>query len=373
MKRIGVTTIFNVPNFGSVLQAYATQKILQSLGYEVEIINYQFPNGWHYSHGLIKHSSLKSKIAIWLGVFPYHRKLKKIDFFRKKYLNLTKLYSSLDDLKRGDWSRFALFCVGSDQVWNPRFVLGDSAYMLSYIPVNTPRFSLASSFAVKTLPESLRAKYAKYLSTFDGLSVREKNGLKILNDELNINKRNHLLLDPTLLLDKGQWTQLADTTFKKKRKYILLYMLCYSFEPRPYIFEVVKYYQQKYGYEVIVLEGYKDAKKSGLKMIDATDSTVSSFIRYFLNASMVVTSSFHGTAFAVNFGCPLISIIPDGSGDDRQSTLLSDLGLSQCIVPINHPLEKINPFYDSEAEQKCLNTLRIDSLSWISKTLESID
>lgn len=371
MKRIGVTTIFNVPNFGSVLQAYATQKILESLGYEVQIINYQFPNDWHYRHGLQKYSSLISKIASWLGLFPHHRKNKKLEKFRRKYLNLTRLYNNLDDLERENWSCFDLFCVGSDQVWNPRFVLGDSAYMLSYIPDCIPRFSLASSFAVKTLPLSLRPKYKQYLSKFVSMSVREKNGVQILNDELHIKDKISVILDPTLLLTPKEWMQLVNFSFQKKKKYILLYMLCYAYEPRPYIFSVIEYYQKKFGYDVIALEGYQDSKNCGIKMINATDSSVAMFINYFKNADIVVTSSFHGTAFALNFGRPLISIIPDGSEDDRQSTLLKSVGLSQCIVPINSSIDNISPFYDIKKEQKLLREKRKKSLTWITETLET--
>lgn len=40
MKKVAVSTIFYVCNYGTVLQAYATQQILDRLGYESEIIRY---------------------------------------------------------------------------------------------------------------------------------------------------------------------------------------------------------------------------------------------------------------------------------------------------------------------------------------------
>ena len=47
MKSIGIITIHKINNYGSVLQAYALQKVCEDLGYKVEIIDYDFPNNFH--------------------------------------------------------------------------------------------------------------------------------------------------------------------------------------------------------------------------------------------------------------------------------------------------------------------------------------
>lgn len=367
--KIGITTIFNVPNFGSVLQAFATQTILEKMGHRVEIINYEFPNSWHFRHGL-KKISFKSIIFQWLGLRPHHRKAKKLESFRRKHLNFTKKYNSLEALQAESWIDYDFFCVGSDQVWNPRFVLGDSAFMLSYIPDNKRRISIASSFAVKSIPQIMETKYRKYLSKFDALSVRDNNGVDIINDQLKIHKDIKVILDPTLLISKDQWIELEDKSFCKKKKYILLYLLCYAFEPRPYVFEVIKYFKEQYGYDqIIALEGYDDCRGSGIQMVDATDSSINRFISLFKNADLVITSSFHGTAFAINFGRPLISITPEGNEDDRQSTILKSLHLERCITYCNKKNDDLSPFYDVKKEQERLAELRQDSLTWVEQKL----
>ena len=38
--KVGVITRHAVPNYGSLLQSYATQVVLEKMGYNVEIINY---------------------------------------------------------------------------------------------------------------------------------------------------------------------------------------------------------------------------------------------------------------------------------------------------------------------------------------------
>ena len=366
MKRVGLITIYHVPNYGSVLQAYATQVLLEKLGMECHIINYSYPNEWHYSLGR-KKLSIKSRIGHLLGINPGHRKSNKLKKFRKEHFNFTRLYRSLDDLRGADWSSYDMFAVGSDQVWKSQYTLGDSVFMLSFIPENKTRFSIASSFASKSIPEEFRDKYRKHISKFSAISVREKNGIDIIKDELNLDITPKVILDPTLLLSKEEWLKVIPRSkFKKKKKYILLYMLTYAFEPRPYIFDILKHLQQQDNYDIIALEGYTAKEMAnGIEMIDKTDSSIAEFIDLFANADIVVTSSFHGTAFATNFGIPLISVVPSGNDDDRQSSFLKSVKLDNCIATVETPISNIDYSYDTKETENNLNTLRNDSIEWI--------
>lgn len=368
--KVGLITIYHVPNFGSVLQTYATQEVLRKLGYDCVVLQYKYPNEWHYAQGRVR-PSLKSRIGLLLGLRPAHRKANKLERFRRNFFNFSRLYANLDEMKAEDWSGYHAVAVGSDQVWNARFTLADSAFMLSFVPDSVKKISIASSFASKSLQMEVRDKYRKYLNRFDALCVREQNGVNIVKKELEIDCNPAVVLDPTLLLSREEWlTLIPRSKFVKKRKYILLYMLTYSFEPRPYIFEVLKYLSVKYDYDILALEGYTPAEKAnGVVMQDKTDSSIPEFIDLFANADMVVTSSFHGTAFAVNLGIPLISIIPNDKGDDRQSSLLRQVGLENCIVPIETDLETIIPEYNKECIEKNLSAIRNNCLNWIKEEI----
>lgn len=374
MKKIGLITIYHVPNYGSVLQAYATQTLIEKNGFECVMLNYKYPNEWHYQiDPSRKNKSLKSKIAHLFNLSANHRKANLLTAFRKKQFHFSKCYHNLDELKNENWKDYSAFMVGSDQVWKAQYTLGDSAFLLSFIPDNKFRFSFASSFAAKRIPNAYKEKYKKYLSKFSYLSTREQNGIEVVRD-LGINIDVKVVLDPTLVLNKEEWLNLIPrSNFKKKKKYILLYLLTYAFEPRPYIFHLLNYLKNKYGYEIIALEGYtKMSKASGVKMKDKTDSTIPEFIDLFNQAEMVVTTSFHGTAFALNFDKPLISIVPDNKEDDRQSSLLKQLNLKQCIAQINTPFEKINPFYNLIDKETKLNQLRSQSINWLVNILSNI-
>ena len=366
-----LVTIFKVPNFGSVLQAYATQQTLENMGLDVEVLNYDHINSeWSVAHG-VPRQRLKNKIGRLIGLKPHHRKENKLLRFINKHLRLTSLCCSHRDIRNIADGKYDIYVVGSDQVWNTRFTNCDSTYLLDFVSDDKARcISLSSSFASKTIDEAYCKTFEKSLKRFSNLSVRESNGIDILK-RMGFNDAK-LILDPTLLLSASQWNKLREKTTYSGEKYILLYMLTYAFEPRPKIFEVLKYYQQKLGCKIIALEGYENCSgQTDLMIEDATDSSISDFLTLFANASLVVTSSFHGTAFALNYGCPLVSITPSG-GDDRQSNILAQLGLKQCCLTVSGgvSLGELNPFYDIVEEQKNLQRLREDSLQWIKQSLK---
>jgi hypothetical protein len=366
-----LVTIFKVPNYGSVLQAYATQQTLENMGIDVEVLDYDHTNSeWSVAHGMSR-QGLKNKIGRLLGLKPHHRKAKKLKRFADGYLHLTRPCRNHREIKNVADGSYDLYIVGSDQVWNTRFTNCDPTYyLLDFVTDNTARcISLSSSFASKVIGAAYRPTFEKALKKFSHLSVRENNGVDILRGLGHSGAK--LVLDPTLMLSSHQWDALRDKKAYSGEKYILLYMLTYAFEPRPLIFEVLDYYQKKLGCKIIALDGHEDCcGQTDLEIEDATDSSISDFLTLFANASLVVTSSFHGTAFALNYGRPLVSVTPSG-GDDRQSNVLVQLGLLQCRLSISGgDLDGLNPFYDMVEEQKSLQRLRDNSLNWIKQALE---
>ena len=53
-KSIGIITMHKVHNYGSALQAYALQRIISKLGFDCELIDYIYPNDYHYNQNTNK-------------------------------------------------------------------------------------------------------------------------------------------------------------------------------------------------------------------------------------------------------------------------------------------------------------------------------
>lgn len=369
--KIGLITIYNVPNYGSVLQAYATQELLKSLGHDVMVIKYNYFNKRFYKE-LGRCPSLREFFYPLKPLLMPKSKAAVLQRFRRNNLNFTDAFNSVESMSSHDWSDYDAFIVGSDQVWNTKLLLGDSCFLLDFAPSNKKRFSLSSSFATKRVADKYVELFKQQLSKFSALSVRESNGAEIIQGQLGIKKPVEVTLDPTLLLNKEQWLSFFPYPKNKpSRPYILYYMWAYAFEPRPYIYDVVKYFKDKMDCDVIALEGIRDSRGChGINFIDADNSTIPEFMNLFANASLVVTSSFHGTAFALNFGIPLISVVPDDAGDDRQTTLLRMCGAEDSIVKINSDLQGIHPKYDKQIVAQKLEHMRQRSINWIKSNIK---
>lgn len=375
MTRAALITIHSLPNFGSVFQAYATQVILENAGIRCEIIDYLYPNEWHYNNGTPKASRLKRIATMcavplmkFVGYNSQHVLQHNLEQFKKKHFNLTRPYINLERLNREDWGKYDVVIAGSDQIWSPKFLKGDKAFLLSFVPDNVRKISISSSFGCTELPPDMIEHYRKALSRFDAIGIREEGGLHILHESLNIRQKTSLMLDPTLLLSSAQWNSIADSAHRNDR-YIVLYGLYYSFDARPYIFDVLEYFQKKLGYRIISLAGYHKAFSTKKLDVECRETaTPQQFLSLFRDASLVVTTSFHGSAFAINYGKPLISIVPE-SGDDRQKSLLSILGAAGSITRIGTDPQYINPYYDAVSVKANLDKLRLDNIATIKKNI----
>ena len=58
--KIGVITYHSAYNFGSVLQAYATQESIEKIGYSVEIVNYRMKSQIKYYSMIHLNNGLKA-------------------------------------------------------------------------------------------------------------------------------------------------------------------------------------------------------------------------------------------------------------------------------------------------------------------------
>lgn len=382
MKTVGIITTFRQPNWGSVLQAYALQKVVDSLGYKSVVIDYIYPNDWHYHHGCPKYKiSLVLKIKNLIKSVLAVLKLRKINPTKMDLLNQFIRENMLCTSKvklRKDLAKLQIFDIylsGSDQIWNPNSMLGDMSYMFDFAPESSPKIAYSSSFSCASIPSSLESDYAKYLSRYRAISVRESNGVELAKKYSKL-KNVQLVLDPTLLISKDGWHELSKESVNMELppRYILFYMLAYTYSPEDKMVELLNYFQIKSECPVVGLVP-KPISFNGeyIHVTEKYDVGIHEFLWLFEHATMVVTSSFHGAAFSVNFGKPFIAL-EDGKSkaDDRLSTLIQTLGLGKKLIDTNTIVDDgLSPCYDFEKEQKLLEIERRKSLLFLSKALEN--
>ncbi len=134
---------------------------------------------------------------------------------------------------------------------------------------------------------------------YESIGVRENTGVKLI-EQLTGRKDARVVLDPTLLLDKHSWNKIAVQSRIIKEKYILCYFLNYSFDSFPYVDELASHIQKITGYKLVkVARPPRNFYESNT--YHCVGASPEEFLALMRDAEFVITTSFHGTAFAVNF------------------------------------------------------------------------
>ncbi len=372
MKKIGIITMHRVLNYGSSLQAYALYLKIKHIGYDCEIIDYQYPNEYHQNEKnkkTIKDRTLFFLLRVAFFILYRGRLQKKRfgDFFRKNIV-LTRNYENREALYSNP-PKCDIYMAGSDQVWNPNSMKGDSVFFCDFAG-NNKKVSFASSFSVSSIPTEYEEIYKKNLASFAHIGVRESNGVTMVNSL--VNKEATEVCDPTLLLTKNEYQALAgESEIKIKKPYILVYALSYAFKPYPALDSVVENIRKQTKMNVVYLHVNSiDHYHIGHSI---TSAGPNEFVRLFMDASFIVTSSFHGTAFAINFERPFYSIIPNEATDDsRIYSLLKKVGAeTRCVMSSQKIDSDLSIEMDYKNVSERLSKYREESIAFLKKELSS--
>jgi len=365
--KIGLLTIHNANNYGAILQAYASKYILSYYG-EVKTINYN--NKYIARHGKIlrfEFSIHGFKMLIHdLIRLPFRISvINKINNFINNHLNLTNQYSS-KDFMGNETENFDLYVCGSDQIWNPsitnRYRVLDEIYLLGFVKKGIKKISYASSMGHHNFDKNEKKLIKKYLSDFKSISLREKSGKDIISEILP-NKTIYHVLDPTLLLTQNQWIELFDIKPKVKKDN---YILVYSVLRKKLIKDAVNYYRKKLKMKVYSIDQMLFSSIKIDKHI--RDAGPKEFIEYFYHSTFVITDSYHGTCFALNFGIPFISVIK-GEKSSRICDLLSLVDKKDRHISSKEQFSKLLLEYDTTRLFDLLNNFRDKSIEYLNKNI----
>ncbi len=296
---VAVITFHNVCNYGSQLQAYATQEKLKEYFNEVVFIDFNRADtyGIELLNTFTKGSILK--IPAILPTLIYWKYLYR--GFQKNHLNLSerKYFNERDFDNFEDCAD--VYFSGSDQIWNTDWNKGVlPPYYLSFVPDGKPKFAYASSFGKTLLSEDDIAQSKKYIERYDGISVREESGTTILREQYGY-KRAIRILDPTLFMSAEFWRRLAPPR-KIQGDYILIYNIKRVRGFDDYAIKIAR----KTGYKLYRLcNRFDQILRNGKSIVMPG---IFDFITLIDCAKMVITDSFHATAFAMNLNTEPICI-----------------------------------------------------------------
>ena len=390
MKKIGLAVVTYKDNFGSALQTYATQYVLNNLGYETGIFDISSV-----------HSDInKKKIRYYLSrVFQkderkylldnlLSRSRKKTNVSSDKYAENMKIRHHSYEQFNAKWLKMlpkvngwnalteqSATCdhvvVGSDQLWRPSNIAG-CYFTLEFVPDNVDKIAISTSFGVSELPKSLHKHAKKFLSRMNNISVREDTGKKIVKELTG--RDIPVVCDPTMLLDAKQWMGIQDEKPFIDGDYILIYFMGENPQHR----EFVKKLKAETGYKIVgMMHGATYvAADEGLADVEPYNVGPSEFINLIRNAKYMCTDSFHGTVFSILNGTPFFSFrryedTSEFSTNDRLYTLLKWTGLSERMLYGNEDVKKsMGLSVDWDCVWKKVTDRRAESMEYLTKALK---
>ena len=356
MAYVGLVTPYRIDNYGTKLQAYAMQKLIEIIGFDSEIVDY-YPKYDKRPHILIRKIVRKfrrktGKVFVNENTKRRHEALEKFDEIYKKS-GVIKGYGNLRSCSKN----YCCFVCGSDQIWESGNMITDY-YNLNFVD-NKPRISYAASFGAEKIAERYISEYRKFLSRMDSISVREKSGLDIVRKITG--KDAVQVLDPTVAVGVQVWNELCGENdfMHKGERYIFCYFLGDNESHR----EMAEKLSKKTELMLVSLPHMKkyveaDEKLSGKKLYDVTPKDFLNYIKY---AEYVCTDSFHGTVFSILFGREFF-VFNRFSNSDANSTntrirsLLTVAGLENRLTGSFEDMEKnLSSVTDYDKTNKLLN------------------
>jgi len=324
--KIGILTHPLGTNYGGILQCYALYSYLKSEGHNPIIIHRQANKSfflWRWIRYILKKLHFPRYYTAPASIID---RIANIRPFIQNHLILTAPIQSSRDVNSvcGKYG-FEAVVVGSDQVWRADFASKYGFnYFLDFVPSDVIKFSYAASFGVSTWGYSTRQtkKIRRLLKSFNGISVREEDGIKLCEENLGVTPQ--LLIDPTLLISADEYSKISSQRLVDG-KYVFVYWL---------------------GDNLLVKNDIENLENKGYKIININlrDKTilpsVEDWLSYIKYADIVLTDSFHGCVFSIIFQRSFIIKNNQSGGYGRLKTLFKLLNIDGN--PVNQESSSID-------------------------------
>lgn len=273
--KIGIVTVQDSNNFGSFLQAYALQYLLLSYGHEIYFLRTR---------------SQKYIRNIFFHLRPTKNELKHMKSFikenikgYKKYRRFKvnqKCFKVLDDYTQ---EKFDCIVLGSDEIWN----VGTPVFKNSIFYGLGMKSVMAYATSIGNANyDDMTCIPQEWFVNISPILVRDEYTRKYLQ-KIDIDSK--LVVDPTLLVDRSIFEHEYNNSLLDEAPYILIY---------------------SYGLDNSIVSSIKEFSRiNHLRLISVCfsfdwcdyniDCSPLDFCTVLQKAKYVITSTFHGTIFAI--------------------------------------------------------------------------
>ena len=353
----------NFTNYGSALQTWALNQAIKKSGYHAKLIDYcpdilankdtlnPFINMWDKDEESRKMCEL-SLPAIRSNYIKFDQFYnEQFDKTKKKYTSAN--FESVTDEVDG-------FVCGSDTIFcTEEFGFDDGYYGNYECMKNGYTVAYAASFGDPNFDEATYPILNERLGNFKALGIRENLMIPYVcaNTKVPVQR----VLDPTLLLLPEEYAGIVGENVREK-KYLLLYSRRYNKEMEDYAIDIAK----KNGWEIVEISLRATNVNKGHVM--AYDAGVEEFLSLVKHTQFVVTNSFHGMIFSVQFRKEFV-VFSRHQCDTKIEELLDIFGISDRLLTKGTKLCKE---IDYDEVHSRIEIERKKSLSFLKMELDGI-
>lgn len=388
MKPIALVTCYFHYNYGSMLQAYATEMIMQQMHLPYQTIACKAPIDYMEENKAI-YIVKKLLIGDWkmkLGKMQIEREKKKnpvfarnwtirdeaFNLFAKESFHLSPYCKNRAELKAMA-NNYSAILVGSDQLWRTDSV-EHGYYTLEWVPDNIRKIAYSTSIGVKEVPWFQVEKNRRFMNRFDYIALREQSACDLVYKLTG--RKVQVVLDPTLLFTGEQWMNIQQIEPLTTDNYIFCYLLGNNPDQRA----LIKQVQEKTGLKIVALQHLDEYIPSDEGFADEAPYNVGprEFLNYIRNADYIFTDSFHCSVFSILykkqfFTFSRFSERAKQSTNTRIDNLLNLTGLSQRRI---NSQSELNSILDMPCNYKGvderLDALRQSSMEYLYTALKGI-
>ena len=332
MKTVGIVSYnihCNFTNYGSALQSWALCRTIERLGYKPVLMDY-CPDVLRDANPLDPFKKMwdkdeESRRMCELTMPAIRENYKKFDRFYAERFNRSRAYTSENFNDCVGVEGLDGFVCGSDTIFCiDEFKGFEDGYYANYPCMKGRSVAYAASFGDSHFQPSDYDILKDRLQNFKAIALRENLMAPYVSAHANIPVAR--VTDPTLLLNTEDYNSIASSgNATSSGKYLLLYTRRYN----PKLESFAINYAAEHGLHVVEIS--LRAKNADIGHEMRYDAGVEEFLSLMRGASFVVTNSFHGLIFAVQYSRPF-AVFSRESGDSKIGEVLDLFGLSDRLI-----------------------------------------
>lgn len=291
-KKIAIINHWMVNNYGALFLAYALERKILEMGYDVETISWlpdEVRKPWKLSM-LRKIGPIQYLMRLgYFLVFIIPRQ-NSFSCFRSQIHKSKQQYNdrSLYEIREC----YDTFVIGGDQLWNCKKNYYNENNFLPFICESKRKVVYAASLSLNYLPKEVESTFRHLAGDFGYITAREERGREII--EQTTGRKAYRVSDPAFLLSEDEWLKLSRPVKGIKNKFVFVYQV----QSDVLLIRFAESIAKKHNLDIVYCP-FPLKKQIACKRYPFLSPE--QWLWCVKNAEYVVTDAFHGTVFSIIF------------------------------------------------------------------------